>query len=240
MYRKNELIELSKTFGLSEAKCPYCSVDLLKFPFRKTKCKNCQYPIYSKKEPFSGEKRLLKEDELDFHIELTHLKNGSWDCWNTQREEISEAKNELATEWGKSIENISDSDARWRINKKKTMVAMQGGRYSEILSLKEDAIRLLSSEGSNSKAIKLIPECLVLCYAGPSITEEMGLPSLLNLSNELGSPQVSLFLHVEPDLEKIKLIFYRCEVAQKYCELFQRSKEYVWESFINEVMQYKP
>jgi len=239
MDQKSELIELSKTFGLREPKCPYCGIDLPKFPSRKTKCKNCQSLIYSRKEPISGEKRLFKEDDLDFHAELTHLKNGSWDWWNAQREEIAEAKLELATEWGSNLENISDTDARWRINQKKTLVAMQGCRYSELLTLKEDAIRLLSSEGANDKAIKLIPECLALCYAGPSITEEMGLPSLLYFPNELGSPQVCLFLHVEPDLEKIELVFKNCDIANKYCELFQRSKEYVWDSFLKEVQEYQ-
>ena len=181
---------------------------------------------------------MLRESDLDLLEELTHLKNGSWDWWNSQKEEILSAKKELAGEWGIPIEKISDGDARWRENQKKSLVAMQNSKFNELLALREDAIRILSSEEKNGQALTLIPECLALCYAGPSISEEMGYSSLVNLPNQLMSPQVSLFLTVESDLEKVKSVFFTCKSASTYCSIFKKSKHYVWACFEKEVSEY--
>jgi hypothetical protein len=50
--------------GSIECVCPYCSVELEKYPQRKTTCKSCGKPIYSKKRPLDNEKVLLREDEI--------------------------------------------------------------------------------------------------------------------------------------------------------------------------------
>lgn len=50
--------------GIDVPKCPYCNVELQKFPARKTKCKNCGEYIYVRTRPIDYKKVLLKETEL--------------------------------------------------------------------------------------------------------------------------------------------------------------------------------
>lgn len=51
--------------GTTESVCPYCMAKLEKFPQRKTKCKSCGQPIYSRTRPLDGEKVLIREDEIE-------------------------------------------------------------------------------------------------------------------------------------------------------------------------------
>ncbi len=236
--RKNELKVLAQNIGQTEAFCPSCQQQLGKFPVRKVKCKFCGEAIYSRKEPFSGEKRLFKESDLPLFEELTHLKNGSWDWWNRQQQELYNAKMELAKEWSLRVEQISDCDARWRINQNKIANAIRDRRFSELLSWKIDSIRLLCSENKKAQALFLIPECLVLGYGGPDIAEEIGLRVFLDMPKKLGSPQIYLFLSVESDIGKLKQTFYTNEVAKELCVSFDTTLDKVWKGFENEVKQY--
>lgn len=48
---------------MSKYKCPYCNVELEKFPLRKTKCKACGKFYYSKRLPSETKKRIVTEKE---------------------------------------------------------------------------------------------------------------------------------------------------------------------------------
>lgn len=57
--------KLENKIGIETANCPYCGIDLPKFPQRKTKCKNCDNFIYVRTRPSDKKKILLTEDEIN-------------------------------------------------------------------------------------------------------------------------------------------------------------------------------
>ena len=57
--------KLNKNIGITTANCPYCGIDLPKFPRRKTKCKNCGNYIYIRTRPADEVRILIKEDEIE-------------------------------------------------------------------------------------------------------------------------------------------------------------------------------
>lgn len=48
--------------GRSEPFCPYCGVELTRFPKRKMPCPHCTGLIFSKVQPFDGKKWLITAD----------------------------------------------------------------------------------------------------------------------------------------------------------------------------------
>lgn len=80
---KNNLPKL-KEIGVTTANCPYCNIELNKFPAKKTKCKNCLNYIYVKTRPIDNKKVLIKENEIEL-IEKEWENNAQINYYNTTK-----------------------------------------------------------------------------------------------------------------------------------------------------------
>ena len=62
--------------GMGEPICPSCGAELSVFPQKKTKCAHCGAAIYSRVQPYDGQKRLLSEAMLPLH-------QRQWDAYSS-------------------------------------------------------------------------------------------------------------------------------------------------------------
>jgi hypothetical protein len=72
--------------GVRKSICPYCGIQLPKFPLAKIKCKSCNQYIYSKTRPIDNKKILLKEDQLDLFEEQWAIKNNTYEEYLIKKE----------------------------------------------------------------------------------------------------------------------------------------------------------
>lgn len=56
---------LSSNLGETEAKCPYCGINLDSFPKAKKKCKNCKNFIYKRTRPLDNKPILIREEQIE-------------------------------------------------------------------------------------------------------------------------------------------------------------------------------
>jgi len=254
--RKSELREIAKTFGVKEQVCPYCQIQLAKFPQRKTKCKACNGQIYSRKEPLSGEKRLLKESELGLWEELRELSFGSWDWWHNGREKILAAKLQLSTEWGIPADKISDGDAQWRIFTADIDDALSQGNLARYRSIKVEMVRHLMREEKYQEARGLSPECIYLAYAGHAAEVsqmEKDLDDEMQSSNpELAArfqrlqesqqkvhfPELSLYFKIFESITAIQLAFFKDGQVDAFSKVMPITREDAWARFSEDWSSY--
>lgn len=237
--RKGELVRLSEDIGSTNAACPYCSIQLPKFPMRKTKCKSCGGRMYSRKEPLSAEKRIFREDELAVFDEIKRLADGVWDSWNKGVQELKEVKDELAAEWGSSPDSISDGDAQWRVSSRKLQDAMMDGDWGLYVDLKFDSIVQLNSEGKIDACLAAIPECIYLSYTDVMEPNSLSLFSAGWDVNELelNTVYLSHFNSIAKPAE-IKKALYSSKVVERYVEVYGLSIDEAWAKFTRDRGKY--
>lgn len=165
--RKKYLIDVASSFGSIKQVCPSCDSALSKFPMRKTVCAVCGNPIYSRKEPISGEKRLYREIDLPLWSELHQHALGTWDWWNNCNIQLSKAKDELSSEWNVPKALISDADANWRILHSRLELAVVNGDIEGYRFQRVEMIRQLIKEKRFAMAADLSGESIYLAYALP-------------------------------------------------------------------------
>jgi hypothetical protein len=253
--RKSELREIAKTFGMQEQVCPYCQIQLAKFPQRKTKCQACSGQIYSRKEPLSGEKRLFKDSELGVWEELQELSLGSWDWWNDRREKILAAKMQLSTEWGVLADKISDGDAKWRVFMTDIDDALSQGNLARYRSIKVEMVRHLVGEEKYQKARGLSPECIYLAYAGhamevPQMEEGLNdsaqsnpeLTALFQRLDESGQkafmPELALYFEIFESITAIQFAFFEDSQVEAFSKTMPITKEDAWTRFSEDWSEY--
>lgn len=109
----------NENIGITTPNCPYCGIELNKFPGRKTKCKNCNNFIYVRTRPFDNKKILIKEDEiLAVQIEW-EKKNGTYEIRQQERDEFEIVRQELMQKRNSTI--ISDNDIKWVLYQQKRL-----------------------------------------------------------------------------------------------------------------------
>lgn len=57
--------EIISQIGVETANCPYCGISLSKFPYRKTRCKNCGNFMYVRTRPIDNKRILVREDNIE-------------------------------------------------------------------------------------------------------------------------------------------------------------------------------
>ena len=57
--------EITRQTGVETANCPYCGKSLPKFPYRKTRCKNCGNYMYVRTRPSDRKRILVREDNIE-------------------------------------------------------------------------------------------------------------------------------------------------------------------------------
>jgi len=253
--RKSELRELSKSFGSLEATCPYCGIELAKFPQRKTKCKSCGGQIHSRKEPLSKEKRLFKESELDLFSELYELSLGSWGWWNARQVELAKAKARLSQEWGGPASQISDEDAQWSIYNLDVSEALTEGNFARYRSIKVEMVRHLIAEKRHKDAKKISPECIYLAYACAAeksqgeqerdASLEKSQPEFMSKMNELARqnqkvyhPELSIYFHLFENISELQAAFFADSQVAMYAKTFLVDPSDVWERFARDWKEY--
>lgn len=238
--RKLELRALSQRIGSSEQACPYCSIHLAKMPLRKTKCKSCSKFIYPRKEPLSGDKRLLKEEELALYEELKALSENSWESWQQNQERLIKAtentekiRQQLANEWGVPTSSVTDGDVEWRFTNDGLSQALKERDWPTYLSLREESIRQLLREDKLKQALNLLPESIYLTYAAPDVLEMSGLAeySLVNFDKKTHSPVMSLYLNIENDIQIIKQVYDAYTRGNNLSKTFDLSADDAWAKF---------
>jgi hypothetical protein len=95
------LKELSKT-GITESVCPYCGIELSKFPGRKTKCKSCGNQMYVRTRPTDKKKVIIKEDEIEIYEEIKAIEGG----WHDEYLEGRKVREEIELEKGRKLSDI--------------------------------------------------------------------------------------------------------------------------------------
>lgn len=56
--------EIVAQVGVETPNCPYCGISLAKFPYRKTRCKNCGNYMYVRTRPSDNKRILIQEDNI--------------------------------------------------------------------------------------------------------------------------------------------------------------------------------
>lgn len=121
--------ELNSSIGVTTANCPYCNVELKKFPGRKTKCKNCGNFIYVRTRPADNKKILIKEEEK-ISIEGEWAKrNGVYDIFLERKNEFESVKQELIKK--RNTTNITDNDVNWVLYQNKRLNAANLNQWAD-------------------------------------------------------------------------------------------------------------
>lgn len=64
--KENEIKqEIVSQIGVETANCPYCGESLPKFPYRKTRCKNCGNFMYVRTRPSDNKRILAREENIE-------------------------------------------------------------------------------------------------------------------------------------------------------------------------------
>ena len=94
--------EITSQIGVETANCPYCGESLSKFPYRKTRCKNCGNYMYVRTRPTDKKRILVREDNIE---ELESQ-------WSKKKDKkqiaVIDAGNEIDEEIAKLIDNFSE------------------------------------------------------------------------------------------------------------------------------------
>ena len=102
--------------GLTENKCPYCSISLTKFPGRKTKCKRCQNYIYVRTRPSDMQRILVTDNEIVRVEELWAIKNGTHEDFLIERKKYNNEREFLRVKF-----NCEPTDSDIQISLAKTI-----------------------------------------------------------------------------------------------------------------------
>lgn len=81
--------------GNLDAICPYCNIQLRKFPLAKTKCKNCENYIYSLTRPLDEQKVLLTEMDAELVRVQWATINGTLEQYLEEKREREAARERL-------------------------------------------------------------------------------------------------------------------------------------------------
>ena len=109
---ENNNIKINDTW-VTTPECPYCSHILEKMPGRKKKCPECKSYIFVRTSPISGNKVLIKEDQIPEIEEAWSIKNG------THQEYVFEKERQNRRIEHRQEQNLnasfkrSDSDLNW-------------------------------------------------------------------------------------------------------------------------------
>lgn len=157
---------LNKDIGIATPHCPYCGIELKKFPGRKTKCKNCNNFIYVRTRPYDNKKILIKEDEiLDIEIEW-EKKNGTYEFRQKERNELLEIKQQLMIQ--RKTNSVSDNDVKWIYYQQKRLRAAHSKQWSNYGFYTEQMAQLLYNEQKYQAALEhyLEAEYFSMCCGG--------------------------------------------------------------------------
>ena len=166
VFREKKDNGTSLNIGVTTPNCPYCGVELAKFPGRKTKCKSCGNFIYVRTRPADNIKILIREDEKELIQIEWQKKNGTFEYFQKQRNELESIKEELKQK--RNSEFISDNDVKWVYYQRKRLEAANIAAWHDYGVYSEQMAGLLFSEKKYRKALEhyLEAEYFNLCCAG--------------------------------------------------------------------------
>lgn len=233
--REKELKILAMSLGKITAHCPSCAYELAKFPKRKIKCKSCGSNIYPKKHPLNQEFVLISDSEYPLFDELSYMKIGEWDSWHYKQIELSDARNELAKNWGvEDASKIPEGDAMWSIINSKALDAMRIGDWYGYKDLREEGIRQLLSEGKKKNALPLVFEYIYLSY-------NVVMPALMEIGGEgyvdelkMYSPQVFMINSVISDINELSIEYTEFMSKSSLPHLFKGTIQRSLDKYIEE------
>ena len=156
----------NSNIGITTPNCPYCGVDLAKFPGRKTKCKTCGNFIYVRTRPADNAKILIREDEKELIQIEWEKRNGTFEYFQKQRNELANIKLELQQTRNSGF--VSDNDVKWVYYQRKRLEAANIAAWHDYGLYTEQMADLLFSERKYRKALEhyLEAEYFNLCCAG--------------------------------------------------------------------------
>lgn len=159
------IINDAKSFGQTKEVCPYCHEKMIKPPKRKSRCKSCGESIYPRENPITNKRVFLKESELETLESLRNLINTDFYFEIQHPVDLHNCKIQLAKEWGKDVDSISENDAIWRYIQVFKIKYMQDGNLSGLRSISSTEFNLLCSEKKYTQAVyQSLPVAIYLHY----------------------------------------------------------------------------
>lgn len=164
--KKKEEFKLNPNIGITTANCPYCGIELKKFPGRKTKCKNCNNYMYVRTRPADNKKILIKEEEKTIIEEEWAKRNGTYEEYLKRKNEFESVKQELIKK--RNTTNITDNDVNWVLYQKKRLNAANLSQWAEYGSFTEQMADILYDEKKYLPALEhyIEAEYFRICCSG--------------------------------------------------------------------------
>lgn len=164
--------ETNENIVTTELFCPHCGVELNKFPQAKTKCKDCNNYIYSRKRPYEDKKVLLKENEIEKVYGDTLRKQDIYEIYKEKKDRFLAKKEELKKQW--NIQNISDSDVKWHLYMEDINTAAYSKDWIEYTRLKWEIANFLFDSRRYNVAINYYLEFTYFNMCCPCSTGFLG------------------------------------------------------------------
>lgn len=196
---KREAPVFNYSIGVETPNCPYCGVELKKFPGRKTKCKECGNFIFVRTRPADGKRILIKEDEKESVQIEWERKNGTYELRQAKRNEFAQMKRKLQSL--RHCDFVPDRDVYWNIYQERHLKELTEGRWIDYRDTTDDMANLLYKEKKYKGALEYYLEALYIDICLPFYYEEKG------KSYQLFSPKESIF---EYKMFRPLTAFYNC------------------------------
>lgn len=152
-YTKSDayLDKLDKNIGISTAHCPYCGIELVKFPGRKTKCKNCGSYIYVRTRPYDNVRILIRENQIEAIRDEWAKKNGIYEIILEKRNDYQRIKEKLVKVRG--TDNIPENDVNWCLYQEKRLKSARSNNWGAYSFYTEQMAHLLFKEKRYKNAL---------------------------------------------------------------------------------------
>ncbi len=205
-------IKLSENIGVTTPNCPYCNIELPKFPGRKTKCRNCGNFIYVRTRPIDSKRILVREDQIQTIEDEWAIKGGYYEDVKRARTDFEEAKAQLIKIH--HTDNIPKNDILWFMYNQQRLKYAAQKEWHEYGVCCEGMADVLFDEKKYKPALALYLESAYFDLCCQGNVDGFVSPSIIRRSHRIGftSYFFECISNLKMSLEELEQLFYNLEL----------------------------
>lgn len=157
---KEKPYKLNNSIGITTANCPYCGIELSKFPARKTKCKNCGKYMYVRTRPADNQRIIIKEEEISIIQDEWDKKNNVYELKQKEKTRFELKKAYLMQV--RKTNYVSDNDVYWNLYQEDRAIALSNKEYMLYADITDSMGDILFEEKKYKAALQYYCEMVYI------------------------------------------------------------------------------